>query len=93
MLFLLKIIYERLDSFCCLEKVPKRKFDYCIFCMVNTTRTAASSSEGIKYSNQEYTRVGYPILGYFRVQVPENLCKTSSSSFKLARKFSSKLGT
>ena len=31
------------------------------------------SSEGIKYSNQEYTRVGYPILGYFRVQVPENL--------------------
>ena len=30
-------------------------------------------SEGIKYSNQEYTRVGYPILGYFRVQVPENL--------------------
>ena len=50
-------------------------------------------SEGIKYSNQEYTRVGYPILGYFRVQVPENLWKTSSSSFKLARKFSSKLGT
>ena len=31
------------------------------------------TSEGIKYSNQEYTRVGYPILGYFRVQVPENL--------------------
>ena len=50
-------------------------------------------SEGIKYSNQEYTRVGYPILGYFRVQVPENLRKTSLSSFKLARKFSSKLGT
>ena len=50
-------------------------------------------SEGIKYSNQEYTRVGYPILGYFRVQVPENLCQTSLSSFKLARKFSSKLGT
>ena len=51
------------------------------------------NSEGIKYSNQEYTWVGYPILGYFRVQVPKNLCKTSSSSFKLARKFSSKLGT
>ena len=50
-------------------------------------------SEGIKYSNQEYTRVGYPILGYFRVQVPVNLWKTSLSSFKLARKFSSKLGT
>ena len=49
--------------------------------------------EGIKYSNQEYTRVWYPILGYFRVQVPEDLWKTSSSSFKLARKFSSKLVT
>ena len=52
-----------------------------------------ATSEGIKYSNQEYTRVGYPILGYFRVQVPVNLWKTSLSSFKLARKFSSKLGT
>ena len=30
---------------------------------------------GIKYSNQEYTRVEYPMLGYFRVQVPENLRK------------------
>ena len=58
-----------------------------------TSLGMVNPSEGIKYSNQEYTRVGYPILGYFRVQVPENLRKTSLSSFKLARKFSSKLGT
>ena len=58
-----------------------------------TIYVVIQTSEGIKYSNQEYTRVGYPILGYFRVQVPENLCQTSLSSFKLARKFSSKLGT
>ena len=51
------------------------------------------TSEGIKYSNQEYTRVGYPILGYFRVQVPENLWKTGTSSFRMVRKFSSKLVT
>ena len=56
-------------------------------------RDSKATSEGIKYSNQEYTRVGYPILEYFRVQVPEKLCKASLSSFKLARKFSSKLGT
>ena len=31
------------------------------------------TSEGIKYSNKKYTWVGYPILGVFRVQVPENL--------------------
>ena len=62
--------------------------------MIQTKKqTWLGTSEGIKYSNQEYTWVGYLILGYFRVQVPENLWKTSSSSFKLARKFSSKLGT
>ena len=38
-----------------------------------TVLDAVHTSEGIKYSNQEYTRVGYPILGCFRVQVPENL--------------------
>ena len=52
-------------------------------------------SPGIKYSNQEYTPVGYPILGYFRVQEPKNLWKTDmiQISFRMAWKFSSKLGT
>ena len=51
------------------------------------------TSEGIKYSNREYTRVGYPILGYFRVQVPENLREKGRSNFRMVRKISSKLIT
>ena len=53
----------------------------------------SKSSVGINYLKQKYTRYGCPILGYFRVQVPKNLWKTSSSSFRLAWEFSSKLGT
>ena len=45
------------------------------------------ASEGIKYLKQEYTQYEYPILGDFRVQVPENLWKTGMSSFSGLRIF------
>ena len=42
--------------------------------MIQTKKqTWLGTSEGIKYLNQENTWVGYPILEYFKVQVPENL--------------------
>ena len=37
--FYSRLFIKGFDSFCCLEKVPKRMFDYCIFCMVIKTRT------------------------------------------------------